>query len=113
MIQDQWRTGRSPEGMEGDFGPSMVEPSYNPTIRDYLTNPGLVARRAYYDDGKEISDDTPDPWNDEPVYTPIKTGPRKSARKKTEAQPQTPNEAQGEAVPAKDDEEHRDEEVEQ
>lgn len=54
--------------MEGNFGPSMVEPCYNPTIKDYINNPGLVARKGYYDDGQEVSDDLPDPWSDEPLY---------------------------------------------
>lgn len=93
MIQDQWRTGRTPENMEDNFGPSMVEPCYNPSIQDYLNNPSLVARKGYYDDpsGFKGDDDLPDPWNDEPLYEslptdlPSKTNSKSKKGKKPDA----------------------------
>lgn len=94
MIQDQWRTGRTPENMEDNFGPSMVEPCYNPSIQDYLNNPSLVARKGLYDNGKDVPDDLPDPWNDEPLYTvadlPVRNS--KSATKKKKGEAPLPNE---------------------
>lgn len=71
MIYDKWRTGRSSRYMEENDAPSMVEPCYNPTIRDYLTNPTLVARHGIYDDGSEDEvSELPDNWSDEPLYAP-------------------------------------------
>lgn len=115
MIQDKWRTGRSIAGMEDNFGPSMVEPAYNPTIRDYLMNPGLVARKAIYDDGEDIDEDLPDNWDDEPLYTPKETSVKKSksakGRDKKTDEVRPPKESQEE--PQGDDEEERSDDKEE
>lgn len=69
----------------------MVEPCYNPSIRDYLTNPSLVAKKGLYDDGEEVSDDLPDPWSDEPLYTelPAKAKSTSGRKSKELAKPNT------------------------
>lgn len=91
MIYDKWRTGRSVQYLEKNDEPSMVEPCYNPSIRDYLMNPSLVARKGLYDEGEDIDDDLPDNWSDEPIYSelPARAKSAQKADKKGRPKPAT------------------------
>ena len=84
----------------------MVEPCYNPSIRDYLMNPSLVARKGLYDEGEDIDDDLPDNWSDEPIYSelPARAEPAQKAGKKGRQQPATSDDANDGSPEAKDDE---------
>lgn len=106
MIYDKWRTGRSAQYLEKNDEPSMVEPCYNPSIRDYLMNPSLVARKGLYDEGEDIDDDLPDNWSDEPIYSelPARAEPAQKAGKKGRRQPATSDDANDGSSEAKDDE---------
>lgn len=106
MIYDKWRTGRSAQYLEKNDEPSMVEPCYNPSIRDYLMNPSLVARKGLYDEGEDIDDDLPDNWSDEPIYSelPARADPAQKAGKKGRQQPATSDDANDGSPEAKDDE---------
>lgn len=106
MIYDKWRTGRSSQYLEKNDEPSMVEPCYNPSIRDYLMNPSLVARKGLYDEGEDIDDDLPDNWSDEPIYSelPARAEPAQKAGKKGRRQPDTSDDANDGSSEAKDDE---------
>ena len=106
MIYDKWRTGRSAQYLENNDEPSMVEPCYNPSIRDYLMNPSLVARKGLYDEGEDIDDDLPDNWSDEPIYSelPARAEPAQKAGKKGRQQPATSDDANDGSPEAKDDE---------
>ena len=106
MIYDKWRTGRSAQYLENNDEPSMVEPCYNPSIRDYLMNPSLVARKGLYDEGEDIDDDLPDNWSDEPIYSelPARAKPAKKAGKEGRPQPATSDDANDGSSEEKDDE---------
>lgn len=84
----------------------MVEPCYNPSIRDYLMNPSLVARKGLYDEGEDIDDDLPDNWSDEPIYSelPERAKPSQKEGKKGRRQPDTSDDANDGSPEAKDDE---------
>lgn len=106
MIYDKWRTGRSAQYLEKNDEPSMVEPCYNPSIRDYLMNPSLVARKGQYDEGEDIDDDLPDNWSDEPIYSelPERAKPSQKEGKKGRRQPDTSDDAKDGSSEAEDEE---------
>ena len=106
MIYDKWRTGRSAQYLESNDEPSMVEPCYNPSIRDYLMNPSLVARKGLYDEGEDIDDDLPDNWSDEPLYAelPARAEPAQKAGKKGRQQPATSDDANDGSSEVEDEE---------
>lgn len=112
MIYDKWRTGRSEECMEDNVGPSMVEPCYNPSIKDYLTNPTLVARNGIYDSGEEVDDDLPDNWSDEPLYSELPARAAKPSGKKAirQAEPATLRKEEPEVGAGKNEDEERSDE---
>lgn len=105
MIYDKWRTGRSEACQEVNEGPSMVEPCYNPSIRDYLTNPTLVARNGIYDQGEEVEDDLPDNWSDEPLYSelPARADKPSGRKAKRQAEPASDRKAEPAGEKEKDD----------
>lgn len=96
MIYDKWRTGRSAQYMEENTEPSMVEPCYNPSIRDYLMNPSLVAKRGVYDEGEDVADDLPDNWSDEPLYSELPARADKPSGRKAKRQAEPASEIKAE-----------------
>nr|QXN72807.1 MAG: hypothetical protein [Microvirus sp.] len=102
MIYDKWRGPRPQQFQEVNNEPSMVEPCFNPTIKDYLSNPALIARQGMFDDGEDI-EELPDLWNDEPLYNDLPLRKVSKAAKQLKKEPNEPSKPDNENERSEDE----------